>query len=351
MNNKSQKPRVFSNEWFAQKSFSRKTKLEFIEDLIVGIRCNLSIKDQLTQFVEYGSPKIQKPARYMLGIMNKARPFSVAMDGWFPPIVIQAIKAGEANRNIAGALENAREVIKNGGVIGKIIGSNAYAIFLISAATVSNIVAYFYIFKPKLEEVQIRYWSQVSRVAYYIGDVLVNDSIYILIVCALLYVMLTKFMSMKTSPLRAKFDKFPIFEQYRLYNAVTLLSSLTLMFKSKMAINRILPLLETTTQGYLQSHVILMERRLKSRDHVTLADVIDSGLFNEGEIARIKVLTSRNSREVGFVLHQSTLRHQLLLDKAINKYGLILKGFSFIYMAAMLLVTFIGISALNMIGL
>ncbi|WP_318521142.1 type II secretion system F family protein [Photobacterium leiognathi] len=348
---KLKKAKLFSNEWFAQRSFNRKIQLEFIDDLIVAIRCNLSVKDQLEQFVKYGNPKVQKPARYMLEVINKAKPFSVAMEGWFPSIVIQAVKAGEANRNVAYALENAKDVLKNGGIVGKVIGSNAYSIFLIAAATIANIVSYLYIFKPKLEEVQIRFWSQVSRIAYYIGDTFVNDSQYILIVLAIAYVLFSKFMGMKTSKVRSKFDHFPIFEQYRLYNAVTLLSSLTLMFESKMAINRILPLLKGNTQGYLQSHVELMEKRLHSKKSLSLADVIDSGLFNEGEIARIKALTSKNSREVGFVLKQSTLRHQLLLDNAIKKYGVILQAFSYLYMASMLLITFIGITALNMIGL
>ncbi len=76
-----------------------------------------------------------------------------------------------------------------------------------------------------------------------------------------------------------------------------------------------------------------------------------TGLLTDGELSRIEVLTSKNSRSVGFVLDMSKQQHQKMLDEAIKRYGLILQAISMIYTASMILVTFIGVSALNMIGL
>lgn len=343
--------RKFSNEWFAQRSFNRKLKIEFLEDLVDALHSNITVKEQLKQLVSYGSKKHAVPARYMLAIMEKAKPFSVAMEGWFPSVVIQAVKAGEANRKLDMALENAQSALTNGGVIGKIIGSNLYSIFLLSLATIANITAYEFIFTPKLEEVSFRYWSPISKLAYNIGGVFVHDSVYILIGMAIVFIGISKFMGMKTNKFRSRFDSFPIFTQYRLFNAVTLLSSLTLMFKTRMALNASLPLLSNSTEGYLHSHIEIMRKRLKSGKNISLGSVLRSGLFEDGEISRIETLTSKNNRGIGIVLEKATNRHQKLLDSAIKKYGLILQAFSMLYMAGMLLITFIGIAALNMIGL
>lgn len=344
-------PKAFSNEWFAQRTFKRKIQIEFVSDMAVSLRCNLSAKEHLEQVVRFGSKKQAIPARYMLEKMKASKPLSVAMEGWFPPVVIQAIRAGETNRKLDEALDNAVDALNNGGIIGRVIGSNAYSVFLIALGTIANVVAFLFIFEPKLDDVSLRYWSPVSQAAYNIGFMFVYQSLYYVIGFSLLFFLLGKFLGAKTNKFRAKFDKLPIFKEYRIFNATTLLSSLSLMFKSNIAPNKSLPLIEKCTTGYLQSHITLMIQRLGSGKNNSIGSVMGTGLLTDGELSRIEVLTSKNSRSVGFVLDMSKQQHQKMLDEAIKRYGLILQAISMIYTASMILVTFIGVSALNMIGL
>ncbi|WP_318441627.1 type II secretion system F family protein [Photobacterium leiognathi] len=344
-------PKKFSNEWFAQLTFKRKIQIEFVSDMAVSLRCNLSAKEHLEQVVKFGSKKQAIPARYMLAKMKASKPLSVAMEGWFPPVVIQAVRAGESNRKLDEALDNAVDALNNGGIIGKVLGSNAYSLFLISLGTIANVVAFLFIFEPKLDEVSLRFWSPVSKVAYNVGYMFVYQSLYYVIGFGIFFFLWGKFLGRKTNKFRAKFDNLPIFKEYRVFNATTLLSSLSLMFKSNIAPNKSLPLIEKCTDGYLQSHVKLMIERLGSAKNNSIGSVLGTGLLTDGELARIEVLTSKNSRSVGFVLDMSKQQHQKMLDAAITRYGVILQAFSMIYTAGMILVTFIGVSALNMIGL
>ncbi|MCD9553951.1 hypothetical protein GLP31_15875 [Photobacterium carnosum] len=344
-------PKKFSNEWFAQRTFKRKIQIEFVSDMAVSLRCNLSPKEHLEQVVKFGSKKQAIPANYMLEKMRSSKPLSVAMEGWFPPVVIQAIRAGESNRKIDEALDNAVDALNNGGIIGKILGSNAYSLFLLFLGTAANVTAFLFIFEPKLEEVSLRYWSPISKIAYDIGYMFVYQSSYYVIGFSLFFFLWGKFLGRKTSKFRSKFDNFPVFKEYRVYNATTLLSSLSLMFKSNIAPNASLPLIEKCTTGYLKSHVELMIARLGSGKNNSIGSVMATGLLTDGELARIEVLTSKNSRSIGFVLDMSKQQHQKMLDAAVTRYGVILQAFSMIYTASMILVTFIGVSALNMIGL
>ena len=341
--------KFLSKEWFAQRAFKRKHKIEMVEDMIIALRCNLTVKDELEQVAKYGSKKQAPAAKFMLDDMNRANPFSVAMIGWFPPVVIQAIKAGEANRCIDMALENAVDVLKNGGIVGRVIGSNMYGLSLISLGTTASAVSYRFIFVPKKIALGgLGKFPLVSKIAYDVGGFITNNSGFFMLFTIIIFVGFGKMMNVKASRFRNALDKLPFFGVYKLFTAITMLSSFTLMFKNRMAMNRILPLLYADTDGYFQSHIGIMQKRLLNDSNI--ASVMDSGLFATEEISRIKALTSKNSRELGFVLEKSTQRHQMLLDNKIKKISMTIQGLSMLFVAAMIMLTFAGVMALNMVG-
>ena len=342
--------RVLSSEWFARRAFKRKLQVEMLEDLVVALRCNLTVKDELEQIVLFGNSKLATPARAILREIKRAKPFSLAAVGWFPAVVIQAIKTGEANRCMPDALANAISVLKNGGILLKLIGSNMYGASLFSLGTSAPVAAYKYIFIPKLKVIKFDEFPFISKIAYWIGDFLSSYSNAILIGLLAFSCLMFFLMNMRLNSFRKSVERFPFFNLYRLCTAISFLSSLTLMFKNKVALNVSLPLIANNSDGYMQGHTRAMIRHLKSSKSRSLADIIDTGLFDKAEVCRIKALTSRNNRETGFVLEKCTERHQILLDAKIKRIGVVVGGVSMVYVAIMIIIVFGGASALNMIG-
>ncbi len=324
-----------------KQQFGVEQQLELLEDLIMAIGAKQSPLEAMENAYSFCTKKNDVAYRDIYLKMNRGATLAVALEGWYDPIIILSIKAGLSNRRLIQALQNAKTTLENqSGVVGKILKANTYAIVLTVTGLVANVAVAKFIIEPMLADRTLESFPALTQFSFEFGMFFYYYWLYLIIGLFVVVGVFKFILNYWVGDNREYFENWIVFRQYRLVVAASFLRSMAVMLKSKETLRKCFGAVKESSKPYLADHAHYMTYSISKK--VGIGHVLDSGLLEPQEIARIKTITAVSNDGVDELLLKIAERHERILEKSIASISRNFYLLSILFVALMMLVAFGG---------
>lgn len=286
---------------FKRWQFGNKAQLAFLEDLHLlindGIPANRAVEmmGQVTQGItrEVAVSIAQKIA--------EGQPLADGMRDWFALNVIEIIRVGEAGGALAQTIKSAVNMLSQRGVaIGAFVGAVTYPLIVITMACVVIVYLNHSVFTEFLLIKPMSQWPASGIRLVNIAHFIENAWWGVILGVLLGAFFFRRFLTNYTGELRPYFDKIPPFSYYRRFVAARLLETIGLLVANGVVFKSALKVMEYQANPYLHLHLIMMGHLL-SMGKTNIADVLETGLVDEQDLMRLRVMAEVKGFEHGLV--------------------------------------------------
>ena len=286
---------------FKHWQFGNKKQLGFLEDFYVLINDGIPANRAIDMMVEVTQGLTREVALHISQKISEGAPLADGMRDWFSPSITEIIRVGEAGGALAQTVQSAIKALSQRNVaLGSFIGAIAYPSLVIlmgCAMTVylnTSVFDQFRALKPENE------WpaagQRLVEIAY-----LVQDWWWaFILVLAILIFTLRRLLSDYTGSLRHALDEYPPFSLYRRLIAAQFLETLGLLVNNGIVFKSALRVMQYRANPYLASHLAEMEHLL-STGKTNIADVLSTGLIDEKDLMRLRVMAEVKGLEHGLI--------------------------------------------------
>lgn len=281
--------------------FGTKSQLAFLEDLYVlindGIPANRAV-DMLSKVTTGLRREVALSLSYKIA---QGQPLADGMKDWFAPNVIEMVRVGEAGGAIAQTLKSAINMLSQRGVAyGAFIGAVSYPLLvLVIACSVivylnKTVFTQFKLIKP------VEQWPEAGQFLISLAEIIQNWWWVVIVAIVAVIIIFRRLMTNYTGELRPVLDNFPPFSFYRKFMAARVLETLGLLVANGVVFKSAIRVMQYQANPYLQSHLATMESLLGT-GKTNIADVLATGLIEEQELMRLRVMAEVKGFEHGLI--------------------------------------------------
>jgi type II secretory pathway component PulF len=313
---------------FKRFQFGAKAQLAFLEDLYVlvhdGIPPNRAI-DMMTQVTTGIS---QDVAYTLTHKISEGQALAEGMKDWFAPNIIEIIRVGEEGGALAETMKSAINTLsQSSSSLSAFIGAIAYPMLVIAMACAIIIYLNDSVFIQFKNIKPMDQWPPAGRELVDIAE-LIKYWWWIVVLGIFGIIMVTrKLLTNYVGELRPVLDMVPPFSLYRRMAAARVMETLGLLVANGVVFKNAIKVMQYQANPYVASHLVMMEHLL-SAGKGNVADVLTTGLIENKDVLRLKVMAEVKGFEHGLVrmgVHGSEQTTKTL--KAIGKlFGGLLLG-------------------------
>lgn len=231
----------------------------------------------------------------------QGQPLADGMREWFAMNVVEIIRVGEAGGALPQTMKSAINMLAQRGVAyGAFIGAVTYPLIVISIACIiivylnNSVFVQFRLIKP------IEQWPESGRRLVDLAQFIESWWWIFIIVVGAVFLMFRRLLSNYTGDLRPALDKVPPFSFYRTFASARLLETLGLLVSNGVVFKSAIRVMQYQANPYVHSHLVAMEHLL-SMGKTNIGDVLDTGLVNEQDLMRLRVMAEVKGFEHGLI--------------------------------------------------
>lgn len=258
---------------------------------------------------------------------------SISLDHVFTPLLskttLQTLKSGINSGDVVRGFDDAKKALElNEGQLLKLI--KAYLIPTLKLLALAMGLGFFgdFIFSQLVESLPPQKWGFLSQSVYSVTGGIVESWLTILTLCAVSFVAVWFTCSQVTGPFRKYLDYLPFYKQYRILNAATTLSNLSVLLNADMALRKSVRFLHDSSNKYSQYHLSRIEKNIQN-SRTVLGKTLDTGMINNRDIHRLSRQIPEN--EIGDRLQMAADSHNTILQRQVDRLAVITKN-SFLFM-------------------
>lgn len=281
--------------------FGNKAQLHFLEDFYLlvndGIPANRAI--EMMSHVTRGLTR--EVALNISMKISEGLPLADGMAEWFSPNVVEIIRVGESGGALVQTVKSAINALSQRGVaIGSFITALAYPLLvLIMACSVivylnTSVFVQFRSIKPEEQ------WPEAGRRLVWLADFIQSWWWLAAVVIVGVGIFLVRQMANYTGPFRETLDEYPPFSFYRRFMAARVLETLGLLVANGVVFKSALRVMQYQANPYLSMHLLKMEQLLGTGKS-NIADVLATGLIDDQDLMRLRVMAEVKGFEHGLV--------------------------------------------------
>lgn len=288
-------------DFFKHLQFGNKKQLAFLEDLYLLINDGIPANRAVEMMSQVTTGLTREVAMSLLRKIGQGQALAEGMREWFSPNVVEIVRVGESGGALAQTLKSAINMLSQQGVaIGSFIAALAYPLVVIAmACTViiylkNSVFVQFQYIKP------VDQWPAAGQRLIWIANV-VQYWWWIVILGILgLFIALRWLMLNYVGELRPYLDKIPPFSFYKQLAAARLLETLGLLVANGVVFKSAIRVMQYQANPYMLSHLVTMEHLL-SLGKTNIADVLDTGLVEQQDLMRLRVMAEVKGFEHGLI--------------------------------------------------
>lgn len=281
--------------------FGNKAQLAFLEDLYLLINDGIPANRAVEMMGQVTKGLSKEVAESLTHGIAEGQPLAEGMRAWFSPNVVEIVRVGESGGALAQTLKSAINMLSQQGVaIGAFVGAVTYPLVVIAVACAviiylkSSVFVQFMMIKP------IEQWPEAGQRLMFVAGIIQNWW-WMTIVIVVAIGMIFKFlMANYVGELRPTLDKFPPFSFYRQLAAARLLETLGLLVANGVVFRAAIKVMQLQANPYMLSHLAKMEHLL-SMGKTNIADVLETGLVDENDLMRLRVMAEVKGFEHGLI--------------------------------------------------
>ena len=319
--------------------FTSKLQQSFLEDLTALIADGVPVNRSVETIERLSTGVTRNVAQGISSSIARGQLLADGMQGWFANSIVEIVRAGENSGSLIETLQRASTSLsKQTNAIATIISSMLYPLVVIVGALgmlvfiKNSVLESFIAIKP------LNQWSETGQNIYHFAVFIQGWWWFLILLILAIIVTIAVVLRHLTGDLRRLIDKVPLLSLYRELIAARFMETLGLLLQNGVALNRSLQILQKNAQPYFAWHLAMMEIRL-SAGQDNIADVLDTGLLDEGDLVRLQVIAKGKGFE-GALLSlgaKATQRVAAKLAKAGKIGGGILLAIGALLAASMIL--------------
>ena len=281
--------------------FGTAKQLAFLEDLFLLINDGIPANRAIEMLAQVSRGLTREVAASLAKKISEGQPLAEGMKEWFAPNVIEIVRVGEAGGALAQTLKSAINMLSQQGVAaGAFIGAVAYPLLVILMACIiiiyldTSVFVQFRAIKPEEQ------WPDAGRrlvhVAYLIEHWWWFAVVFVVAAIAAMRYVMKNYIG----ELRPTLDRFPPFSFYRQLAAARVLETLGLLVANGVVFKSAIKVMQYQANPYVGSHLAHMEHLL-SMGKTNIGDVLATGLVNEHDLMRLRVMAEVKGFEHGLI--------------------------------------------------
>lgn len=284
-----------------QALFDVKQQQAFLEDIASLVEDGVSLKQALETCVKVNQGAEQVLAKAMLDEIAQGNHVAEAMTGWYPPAIVDIIRAGEEGGILAQTLHTAAAgLTKRESAFSALFSMFVYPLTVLCMALGVSVFINHSIFDSFRAITPVSHWPDNAKTLAGIADFVQHWWWLIILSLGIIIFLFMRFMRDYIGDARPWLDKLPIWSLYRQLNAARFMETLGLLIANGLILKRSLKILQYRADPYLASHLLLMEHRLSAgRDNI--ADVLDTGLISQNDLSRLRLIAQSKGFEHALV--------------------------------------------------
>lgn len=276
---------------YRQTQFTAKKQQSMLEDLANLLEDGVTVNTALDLMIGFANSSTEiEVIRQMQLKMAEGESFVLGLAGWCQNNLIEIIRAGEEGGTLVEAIRMASDTVQQQNeVTNAIIQGMFYPVVMFSAGLIMLVYIASTVFPNFIAIKPVDQWPGAGQFAVALAAFVQHYWWAVLLSIFGTYQLL-KFITLNyIGELRAVIDKAPPFSIYRQVMGARLMETLGLLIRNGVLLKQSLKILQRNAPPYLYSHLLMMEYRLSGgRDNI--ADVLDTGLIEQQDLARLRIV-------------------------------------------------------------
>jgi type II secretory pathway component PulF len=286
---------------FHRLQFGNKSQLAFLEDFYLLINDGIPANRAIEMMAQISTGVTREVALSIGNKISEGQPLAAGMRIWFSPNVVEIIRVGEEGGALVQTVKSAiNTMTQKSGATGALIGAMSYPLLVISIACGimvylnNSVFIQFQAIKP------IEQWPAAGQRFVSIANIVQDWWWFVIIIIVALLLIFRYLMANYIGELRPALDKLPPFNLYRRFTAARVLETLGLLVANGVVFKSALRVMQYQANPYIASHLVMMEHLL-AIGKGNIADVLSTGLVNENDILRLRVMAEVKGFEHGLI--------------------------------------------------
>lgn len=286
---------------FRRFQFGTKKQLAFLEDFYLLINDGIPANRAIEMIAQSTTGMTREVALSISQKISEGQTLAEGMKDWFGINIVEIIRVGEEGGALVQTLASAIKTLgQQSGAIGAVISAVSYPILVIVIAC--SIIVYLSntVFVQFAQIKPIDQWPEAGRDFLSTASIIEDWWWLVLIAIVFVVLMMKRVLSNYVGELRPLLDRFPPFNLYRRFASARLMETLGLLVANGVVFKNAIKVMQYQANPYMASHLVTMEHLL-AMGRGSVADVLTTGLIDDKDILRLRVMAEVKGFEHGLV--------------------------------------------------
>jgi len=281
--------------------FGGKAQLAFLEDFAHLVNDGIPPNRAIEMLARASRGITRDVSQSIADRISEGQPLAEGMRDWFSINVVEIVRIGEQSGALGETVKSAINMMsQSASTMGAFVGAIAYpltVIFVASAVMIylnNSVFLQFKTIKP------IEQWPSAGRQFVAIAHFIESWWWIVLLSLLSFTLVIRRIFSNYVGPLRPILDKFFPFTIYKRFVAAHVMETMGLLVANGVVFKSAIKVMQYQATPYLTSHLVTMEH-LMGAGKGNIADVLDSGLIEEEDLMRLRIMAEVKGFEHGLV--------------------------------------------------
>lgn len=281
--------------------FGTKAQLAFLEDFYTLVNDGIPANKAIDMMADATSGMSHAVSLSISQKISQGQPLAEGMREWFGINIVEIIRVGEQGGALVATLRSAINTLgRSTGAMGAFVGAISYPLMVIVMACGvilyldSSVLGQFRAIKP------VEQWPAAGKSLVAAAE-LIRYWWWIFLFGGIGLVMgVFRIMRDYVGDLRSTLDQLPLFKLYKQFVAARFMETLGLLVSNGVVFRSALKVMQYRGSPYLVSHLVVMEHLL-STGKGNIADILETGLIDEKDILRLRIMAEVKGFEHGLI--------------------------------------------------
>ena len=281
--------------------FGNKAQLAFLEDFYTLINDGLPANRAIDMMAQATTGLTHDVAVAIGQKVAEGQALAEGMRGWFSPNTVEIIRVGEEGGALAETVKSAMNALaQRSGAIGAFVAAVTYPTLVLIVASILivflnlKVLPEFRDIKPESQ------WPDAGRTLVSMANFIESWWWLVILLIIAVVLIVKRILTHYTGELRPTLDKIPPFSLYRKLASARVMETMGLLVANGIVFKQAIKVMQQQAGPYVASHLIMMEH-LMSMGKGNIADMLSTGLIEEKDILRLRVMAEVKGFEHGLV--------------------------------------------------
>lgn len=281
--------------------FGLKTQLAFLEDFAHLVEDGIPPNKAIEMLARAAKGVSKEVAASIAATISSGKPLAEGMREWFAFNVVEIIRIGEEGGALGETIKSAINMMSSrSSTIGAFIGAITYPATVVLIACLVILYLNKSVFTQFLTIKPMEQWPEAGKRLVGVAHFIQSWWWAVIVATVAAAFVIQLIMKNYAGTMRPALDKFFPFSMYRQFVSAYVLETLGLLVANGVVFKSALVIMQHKVTPYLAMHLSRMEYLL-GKGKGNIADVLDTGLINENDLMRLRILAEVKGFEHGLI--------------------------------------------------